>query len=161
MGKREYHETPTPLECRDETGSPGRLVGVILPAGRVAGDRAELICGRGIQTPSAGVRLLPEHRSATVVMTFDPLRDPDGTLKIDHRLPDSPEGRALAASVRSGARPGLSVEFHALAEARVSGVREVRESLITAVATVPAGAYTQATAEVRAKGNHRRVLTWL
>ena len=52
MGKREYHDTATSLECRDETGSPGRLVGVILPAGRVAGDRKEIIVGSGIQTPS-------------------------------------------------------------------------------------------------------------
>ena len=95
-------------------------------------------------------------------MRFDPIRDPDGTLKVDHRLPDSPEGRALAASVRERMRrPGLSVEFHALDEARVSGVREVRQSLITAVATVPRQSYNQARAEVRAKGNHRRVLTWL
>ena len=88
-------------------------------------------------------------------------RGDDGSLQVDHLLPDSPEGRALAASVRSGATTGLSVEFHALDEARVSGVREVRQSLVTAVATVKAGAYNQATAEVRAKGHHRRVLTWL
>ena len=157
----EYHAGHAALECREVTGSPARLVGVILPAGRVAGDRSELFVGSGVQTPADGIALLPEHRSSTVVMRFDPIRGDDGTLKIDHRLPDSPAGRALAASVRDGKTPGLSVEFHALAEAMVSGVREVRESLITAVATVPAGAYNQATAEVRAKGNHRRVLTWL
>ena len=157
----EHHRIDGTVECRDATGSPGRLVGVILPAGRVAGDRKEIFVGSGVQTPAPGIALLPEHRSSTVVMRFDPIRGADGTLTIDHRLPDSPAGRALAASVRDGKTPSLSVEFHALAEGMVSGVREVRESLITAVATVPAGAYNQATAEVRAKGNHRRVLTWL
>ena len=157
----EHHRIDGTVECRDATGSPGRLVGVILPAGRVAGDRKEIFVGSGVQTPADGIALLPEHRSSTVVMRFDPIRGADGTLTIDHRLPDSPAGRALAASVRDGKTPSLSVEFHALAEGMVSGVREVRESLITAVATVPAGAYNQATAEVRAKGNHRRVLTWL
>ena len=157
----EYHAGDAALECRDATGSPGRLVGTILPAGRVAGDRREIFVGSGVTTPAAGIALLPEHRSTTTIMTFDPIRDPDGTLKIDHRLPDSPEGRALAAAVRDGKTPGLSVEFHALSEAMVSGVREVRQSLVTAVATVQAGAYAQAAAEVRAKGNHRRVLTWL
>ena len=158
----EHHRsTDATVECREATGSPGRLIGTILPVGRVAGDRAELFVGSGVQTPADGIALLPEHRSSTVVMRFDPIRGDDGTLKVDHRLPNSPEGRALAASVRSGATTGLSVEFHALDEARVSGVREVRQSLVTAVATVPAGAYAQATAEVRAKGNHRRVLTWL
>ena len=44
----------------------------------------------------------------------------------------------MAASVRSGAkRLNLSVEFHPLDEAQVSGVREVRQSLVVAVATVP------------------------
>ena len=158
----ELHQTNTTLECREATGSPGRLIGIVLPAGRVASDRKEIFIGAGIQTPSEGIALLPEHLSATVVMRFDPVRGDDGSLTIDHRLPDSPEGRAMAAAVRSGATPGLSVEFHALAEASVSGVREVRQSLVTAVATVPSQSYTQSKAEIRSQTrHHRRVLTWL
>ena len=154
---REQHRIDGTVECRDATGSPGRLVGVILPVGRVAADRAEVFVGSGVQTPADGIALLPEHRSSTVVMRFDPVRDADGTLRVDHLLPDTPEGLALAASVRSGKTPGLSVEFHSLDEAQVQGVREVRHSLITAVATVPSQAYDQARAEVRSK--RRRV--WL
>ena len=145
----EHHRTDAALECRDAKGSPGRLVGTILPVGRVAGDRPELFVGSGVQTPSAGIALLPEHRSATIVMHFDPIVASDGSLQVDHLLPDTPEGEALAASVRSGTRPGLSVEFHALDEAQVQGVREVRQSLVTAVATVPSQSYDQARAEVR------------
>ena len=157
----EYHAGDAALECRDATGSPGRLIGVILPAGRVAADRKEIFVGAGVQTPADGIALLPEHRSTTVVMRFDPIRGDDGSLQVDHRLPDSPEGRALAASVRTGKTTGLSVEFHALDEAQVSGVREVRQSLVTAVATVPRQSYAQARAEVRGQTHHRRVLTWL
>ena len=153
----EHHRIDGALECRAATGSPGRLVGVILPVGRVAGDRPELFVGSGVQTPSEGIALLPEHRSSTIVMRFDPIRGDDGELRVDHLLPDTPEGLALAASVRSGAKPGLSVEFFPLDEARVSGVREVRHSLITAVATVPSQAYDQARAEVRS----RRRRFWL
>ena len=145
----EHHRVDTTLECREATGSPGRLTGTILPVGRVAGDRPELFVASGVQTPSEGVALLPEHRSSRVVMRFDPIVASDGSLQVDHLLPDTPDGRDLAASVRSGRTPGLSVEFHALAEARVSGVREVRQSLITAVATVPSQSYDQARAEVR------------
>ena len=79
----------------------------------------------------------------------------------DHLLPDTPEGREMAASVRDGRTPGLSIEFHSLDEAQVQGVREVRQSLVTAVATVPAASYHQARAEVRERTHHRRVLTWL
>ena len=153
----EQHRVDTTLECREATGSPGRLVGLILPVGRVASDRPEVFIGSGVSTPREGIRLLPEHRSSTVVMLFDPIVASDGSLRVDHLLPDTPEGVALAASVRSGKTPGLSVEFHSLDEARVSGVREVRHSLVTAVATVPSQAYDQARAEVRSK--RRRV--WL
>ena len=155
----EQHLVDTTLECRSEAaGSPGRLTGpIILPVGRVAGDRPELFVGSGVQTPAEGIALLPEHRSSNVVMRFDPIRGDDGTLRVDHLLPNSEGGRALAASVRSGATPGLSVEFHVLDEARVSGVREVRQSLVTAVATVTSQSYDQARAEVRSK----RVRVWL
>ena len=88
---------------------------------------------------------------------FDPIVASDGSLQVDHLLPDSPDGVALAASVRSGARPGLSVEFYSLDEAQVQGVREVRQSLVTAVATVPSQSYDQAKAEVRST---TRVVAW-
>ena len=154
----ENHISPSTLECRESTGSPGRLIGIVLPAGRVASDRKEIFIGQGIQTPSEGIALLPEHRSSTVVMRFDPIRGDDGSLTIDHRLPDSPEGRAMAAAVRSGATPGLSVEFHALSEGVVSGVREVRQSLVTAVATVTSQSYNQSLAEIRSQAE---VKIWL
>ena len=147
----EHLPVDTSLECRDASGSPGRLVGTILPVGRVAGDRPELFVGSGVLTPRDGIALLPEHRSKTVIMRFDPIVASDGSLQVDHLLPDTPEGVALASSVRSGSRPGLSIEFHSLDEALVSGVREVRQSLVTAVATVPSQSYDQAKAEVRSK----------
>ena len=153
----EHHHVDSTLECRAATGSPGRLSGIILPVGRVDGDRPELFVASGVQTPSEGVALLPEHRSSRVVMRFDQIVASDGSLQVDHLLPDTPEGRDMAASVRSGKTPGLSVEFHSLAESRVSGVREVRQSLITAVATVPSQSYNQARAEVRSK----RARVWL
>ena len=79
-------------------------------------------------------------------------------LRVDHFLPDTESGRALAASVRSGKTPGLSVEFYSLDEAQVQGVREIRQSLVTAVATVPSQSYDQAKAEVRS--TTRRVAWW-
>ena len=79
----------------------------------------------------------------------------DGSLHVDHILPDSPDNGRGAGRVRAEwcRTPGLSVEFHSLDEARVSGVREIRQSLISAVAVVPAGAYNQATAEVRGRSD--------
>ena len=95
----EQHRTDATLECREATGSPGRLVGLLVPSGRIASDRPELIVGRGITTPSDGIALLPEHRSKTVVMKFDPIRGDDGELRVDHLLPNTPEGVASADQV--------------------------------------------------------------
>ena len=154
----EHHRVDTPLECREATGSPGRLTGIILRRAESPGIARSYLSGAGVQTPAEGIALLPEHRSSTVIMRFDPIRTAEG-LTVDHLLPNTPEAARLAASVRSGATPGLSVEFHALAESRANGgrVREIQSSLITAVATVPSQSYDQARAEVRSK----RVRVWL
>ena len=128
-----------------------------LAAWPVTGRRYSL--GAVSQLRATGSRCLPEHRSQTVVLTFEPIRGDDGELRVDHFLPDTESGRALAASVRSGETPGLSVEFHALDSAVVSGVREIRQSLVTAVAVVQSGSYDAARAEVRHK--QRRAAWWL
>ena len=157
---RESHQFQADLEVRGLTDSPGRLVGVILPAGRVAGDRAELFVGAGIRTPSAGIALLPEHRSKNPIMRFEPIRGADGSLSVDHALPNTDAGRAAAQGVRDGTRAELSVEFHALDAGMTQGVREVRQSLIEGVALVPSASYDQARAELRSRsGRYRR--RWL
>ena len=157
---REIRQFEAKVEIRESAGSPGRLVGLILPAGRIASDRREVFIGAGVNTPADGIALLPEHRSKNVIMRFDPIRGSDGSLSVDHALPNTDAGRAAAQGVRSGTRASLSVEFHPLDEGHVQGVREVRESLVDAAALVPAGAYSQARAEVRERvGRHRR--RWL
>ena len=89
-------------------------------------------------------------------MHFDPIVD-GAAIKIDAALPDSELGRLVATEVRSGARAALSVEFVALEEARVSGVRELRAALVRGAALVAAGSYSQARAEVRERARrHRR-----
>ena len=139
------------------------LVGTILPVGRVAGDRPELFVGGGVQTPADGIALLPEHRSSTVVMRFDPIRG-DGRLAASGPSPAELACRAGHGRVRAereDAWPQCRVSRARRSDGCKASARCVKRSLVTAVATVPAGAYAQATAEVRAKGNHRRVLTWL
>ena len=153
----EQHRVDTTLECREATGSPGRLVGLILPVGRVASDRPELFIGSGVSTPREGYgcyRNIGHQLSSCSLIQSLPATDRYEWIIFCRTRQKCV---ALAASVRSGKTPGLSVEFHSLDEARVSGVREVRHSLVTAVATVPSQAYDQARAEVRSK--RRRV--WL
>ena len=146
------------LECRaDETRQgPGRVVGTMIEAGRVATDRREVFAPGAIRWPRDGIRLLAEHRGREV-LTFQPTED-GAALGIDEVLPDSPLGRAVAEGIRTGERAGLSVEFHATEEAEVSGVREIRSAFVDAAAMVPAPAYSQARAELRRK---RRRRLWL
>ena len=136
------------IEFREDVtrSGPGRITGTILPLGRIAGDRKEVVIPGAVQWPSEGVKLLAEHRGREV-MRFVPV-ERDGELQIDEALPDSELGRFVADEVRSGRRSGLSVEFHALAAAMVQTVREIRSALVTGAAIVKAGAYNQATAEV-------------
>ena len=148
-----------PVELRGADvagGSPGRLVGVLLPLGRVAGDRREVFTPGSVTWPHNGMRLLREHRGRQI-MRFNPV-EVDGEIRIDAALPDTPEGREAADLVRTGARAGLSIEFHAVDDAMVSGVREVRAALVDAAALVPMGAYDQARAELRQR---REVRLWL
>ena len=149
-----------PIECRaDESREgPGRIVGTILETGRVASDRQEVFVPGAAIFPSTGVELLRGHRGASV-MTFEPIVE-GSAIRIDARLPDTQLGRQVATEVRSGERSALSVEFVALDEARVQGVRELRQALIKGAALVPAGSYTQARAEVRHRAGRRYRRSW-
>ena len=149
-----------PIECRaDESREgPGRIVGTILETGRVASDRQEVFVPGAAIFPSTGVELLRGHRGEAV-LTFDPIVD-GSEIRIDARLPDTQLGRQVAAEVRSGERSALSVEFVALDEARVQGVRELRQALIKGAALVPEGSYTQARAEVRHRAGRRYRRAW-
>ena len=139
-----------PVEYREASGdTPARLVGTLLPIGRVAIDRQEVFVPGSVQFPAAGVRLLLEHRGREV-MRFTPVEDvAAGEFRIDAELPDTPEGREAAALVQSGQRKALSVEFFALSDKRVSRVREVRSAFIEATALCKEGVYDQARVELR------------
>lgn len=139
------------LEVRaDSTRSgPGRITGTILETGRVAGDRPEVFAPGSVRVPANGIALLLEHRGRSFMRTR-PVES-GAAVRIDDTLPDTPEGREAARLIRTGERARLSIEFRSLDEARVSGVREVREAIVDAAALVAAGAYDQARAEVRSK----------
>lgn len=137
------------IRADESRTSPGRISGTLLQTGRVAGDRQEVFTPGSVRWPYNGLRLLAEHRGRQV-LRFKPVED--GTaLRIDEKLPDTSLGREIAAEVRSGRKTNLSIEFHAIEDAIVSGVREVRSALVDAVALVADGAYDQAVVEVREK----------
>lgn len=64
-------------------------------------------------------------------------------------LPDSPLGQETRAAVRQGVLDSFSIEFIAVRESIVEGVRVISDAVLTGFALVPTGAYMQATAEAR------------
>ena len=126
-----------PVELREADGdNPARIVGTLLPIGRVATDRQEIFVPGSVQFPASGVRLLLEHRGREV-MRFTPVEDATAAeWRIDAELPDTPEGIEAAALVKSGQRrPALSVEFFALSDqAGVDRSARSRSAFIEAAA---------------------------
>ena len=146
------------VEFREAAGdNPARIVGTLLPIGRVATDRQEIFVPGSVQFPASGVRLLLEHRGREI-LRFMPVEDATAAeWRIDAELPDTPEGREAAALVQSGQRKGLSVEFFALDHQRVSQVREIRSAFVEATALCREGCYDQARVELRSTS----VKVWL
>ena len=150
MGENESLIVPVELrESEADDDSPGSLLGLILPVGRIAADRREVFTPNSATFPDDGVRLLLEHRGREV-LKFTPVSTVDGYC-IEVALPTSPEGIEAAEHVRSRRRAALSIEFKATDSVTVSGVREIRSALIEAAALVPSGAYEQARAELRGR----------
>ena len=141
------------VELRAAADSPGRIVGTVIEQGRIAADRPEVFAPGALTWPSNGVRLLAEHRGRHVMRVTPTV---DGTaIRIDAALPDNDIGREVAREVRAGTKRGLSIEFHAMAETIVQGVREIRSAFMDAAAIVAEGAYDQARVEVREKKRRR------
>ena len=146
-----------PLEVREASGdTPDRIQGLILPVGRVSIDRREVIVPGAVAFPSGGVRLLAEHLGRQI-LTFHPVEQPDGW-HLDAPLPLTGIGREARELVSSGTRARLSVEMYVLNSAVVSGVREVRQTLVESAALCSAGSYDQTRAELRAR---RQVMFWV
>ena len=74
---------------------------------------------------------------------------------LDCPLPDTAAGRDLATEVRNKTLPMGSIEFQAITDRVVGGVRRISQSIVSAVALVPLAAYPSATAEVRRRRRRR------
>ena len=146
-----------PVELRAASGdTPARLVGTLLPIGRVAIDRQESYAGVGAVRCDRRPVAVGASRLRSDAVHAD--RGCHGR-RVAHRrrAADTPEGREAAALVQSGQRKGLSVEFFALADKRVSQVREIRSAFIEATALCREGCYAQSTVELRSTS----VKVWL
>ena len=78
------------------------------------------------------------------------LRDTPGALEVSATLPRIPAADRALADVQAGKLRGFSVEFHAEAERRESGIRIVSRATLAGIGLVAHPSYTGSVAEVRA-----------
>ena len=74
---------------------------------------------------------------------------------MDALIPSTAAGRDCESEVRSGLLTSLSVEFRAVRQSVVAGVRHLTEAVLTGAGLVDSGSYESATVEARAKAERR------
>ena len=112
------------VEVREVEGKPTRLVGTLLPFNAEAQDRREVFERGSVSWPEGGVVLRRQHNRHQPILKFLPIEDVEG-LRVDVAIPSTSAGADCEAEIRSGLLASLSVEFKAIKENFVGGVRRI------------------------------------
>ena len=136
---------------------PGHIVGTILTYGERARDRAELFEPGALTWPDEGIVLNRQHgRDAPIMRIVPEVRG--SVVMVDAPLPDTAAGRDAATEIRAKLFRGLSVEFQAIRQSYVAGVRRIQEAILGGVGLVDSPSYANSIAEVR---RGQRIRLWL
>ena len=122
------------IELREDENrlSPGRLVGVLMSYGKQAKDRKEVFDFGSLKWDPTGIVVNRQHlRSAPIARILPTVEGND--VKINAPLPDTSAGRDAAAEIRSGLMKGMSIEFKAVRQSIVGGVRRITEAVFSPV----------------------------
>ena len=130
-------------------GEPTRLSGVIMPFNEIARDRRELFESGSLTWDAGGIVLNRMHRRDSPILRFVPV-ETGGKLTLDVELPATTAGREARAEVKSGLLTGMSIEFTALRESVVDGIRRIASAVLSGAALVDAASYQGAVVEARA-----------
>ena len=84
------------------------------------------------------------------------LTDADDALELSAELPPIPAADRALDDIRTGRATGLSIEFHAVRESRVDGLRVITEAGLSGIAIVQSPSYGNSRVEARG-----RRLLWL
>ena len=141
------------IEDRAE-GKPPHLTGTLMVYGQQATDRAERFEVGSLSWPDGGVVLNRQHQRGSPILRFTPV-EKDGKLVIDEPIPATTAGADALAEIRSGLFRGLSIEFKAITEAFVNGVRVITQSTLVAAGLVDNPSYSGSVVEARAKAARR------
>ena len=145
------------IRADESRQSAGRLVGVLMPYGTEARDRREIFEAGSLTWDPKGIVVNRMHQRSSPILLAVPVEQ-DGELMINSEIPDTAAGRDCVREVRSGLLASLSVEFRAVKQTIVGGLRRISAAVLTGAAVCDAGAYEAATVEARAQ---RRRQIWL
>ena len=140
------------IRIAQEADKLPRLVGTLLPFGVQAQDRAELFERGSLSWAEGGIILNRQHQRGSPILRFTPV-EVEGRLTVDAPIPDTTAGRDALAEL-TGPQPlfkGISVEFRAVRQTIVGGVRRITEGILTGAGLVDSPSYSQATVEARAR----------
>ena len=146
------------IESDPNRQGPGKLVGVLMPYGERAADRAEMFEAGSLHWPESGIVLREQHNREAPIVRFVP-ETGSKALRVSIPLPDTQRGRDAAVGVRNGTFRGLSVEFQAQSEEHRDGMRVIQRAALVGAGLVDDPSYRGATVEARAKAERRRL--WL
>ena len=79
---------------------------------------------------AGGIVLNRQHQRGSPILRFTPV-EIEGRLTVDAEIPDTMAGRDALAEIRSGLFKGLSIEFRAVRQDIVAGVRRISEAVLT------------------------------
>ena len=138
------------IELREDESrlGPGRLVGTLMAYGQRAKDRAEVFEIGSLKWDPSGIIVNRQHLRQSPIMRVLPTVE-GNDVKIDAQLPDTSAGRDCAAEVRSKLMTGMSIEFRAVKQIIVGGVRRITEAVLSGAAIVDSPSYSAASVEVR------------
>ena len=137
-----------------------KLTGVVMRYGEVSPSHKERFAPGSLRMANA-VHLDLNHDKERAV-AWHPgggleLRDEDGAMILSAELPPIPAADRALDEIRAGKVTGLSVEFRAVKESLVNGVRVIEEAELSGVAIVARPSYEGSRVEAR----NRRRRVWL
>ena len=140
-----------------------RIIGVVMRYGQVSPSHKERF-EPGSFRMAATIHLDLNH-DRDVVVAWHPdggltLEDRGEVLELSAELPPIPAADRALDEIRTGKTNGLSIEFRALKEGQVNGVRVIEEAELSGIGLVSKPSYEGSRVEARAR-KHGRLPRWL
>ena len=145
----EFERRTTGLELRAEGR---RLTGTVMPYNQVSPSHREKFLPGALRL--AGSVHLDLFHDPERAIAWHPgggltLDNGKGALKMRATLPPIPAADRALAEIKAGRVGGLSVEFRAVAESRIDGIRVISDAVLSGVGIVRSPSYDGARVEAR------------